>query len=790
MVLFFISILISVFASVVFLQELCPKKAERKYPRVWKVLQICARTASVLMLVLALLALLDIADFGAFHSAYSLMAALCFMEWAFCQLWHMRPSAWIRFAAKTLFTVLILELTLFNMPTYRLCLGDYPQTSLSVADAQLEGNGTRNDNGTITISGDTEMILTFEGVNQQVGTIHTAVSFAEGAKEALLKIDVMDETQSNEYRYDIINKKIVNQRESSEMTACEFSGNVDKLRVKLTPIGDTALTLEAVTVNQTIPFQTSIVRVLLLLIIPIFIYTVMKSSVMQKTVEENGKFCRITAILITAGFCLIAFSAINYKMGDGGWSEQFRLESGNQMTQELVDAFEAGQVHLLEEPSADLSTLKNPYDCNAREASGAFVLWDHVYYNNHYYSYYGIAPVILLFLPYHMLTGYYFSDVMAVLLFSIMGMIGLTMVFLTFVKKWFPKIPAGIMLTCLILLQIVSGIWFSVGRPDFYESAISAGFACLTWGTYFLLRANILGSGKISCWRTAAASLLLALAVLCRPTLAVYCICAAIFLLMAIPRFKKDGEMYQSGRFAKNGTRYLICAFLPMLCLAGVQMWYNTARFGSPMDFGIQYSLTINDFTKSQFHFQFVWMALFNYLFNTPIFSAEYPFIHTEFQDMQTGGFFYIDCPATSNTSGLFFLALPVFAYFLAGKAWKQLPGRTEKLQSLAYIGLPCVIMPLIIIASVWESGYAVRYMLDFSWLAVLGAFAILFFLYQKTKQPIIQQILKGFLCFSMVWALTVSGLQSANQIFRYADSHYDYPEIAYSIEQMIAFWK
>lgn len=34
-----------------------------------------------------------------------------------------------------------------------------------------------------------------------------------------------------------------------------------------------------------------------------------------------------------------------------------------------------------------------------------------------------------------------------------------------------------------------------------------------------------------------------------------------------------------------------------------------------------------------------------------------------------------------------------------------------------------CVLMPIIIIASVWESGYAVRYMLDFSREAALGTF-------------------------------------------------------------------
>lgn len=788
MIIFVIAFLCSVLASACFLKEILQKK--EKYPQLEKILRIVSRCITGILFITAFLDIFTIMDFGAFHSAFLFMAVLVLFEWVLCA-WHKKhPSSVIKFSAKTIFIVLILELTLFQVPTYQLCFGDYSKSELQISDALLEGNGTRNENGTIFISGDTEMVLTFEGIQQEVGTINTDVTFSENAKEALLKIDITDETQSEEYRYDIIQKKIANKREKSEITACEFSGEVKNLRVKLTPINGASLTLNSITVNETIPIDISIVRVLFLLIVPIFIYAVMTAPIMQNEFRENLKFCRGAAIVITVGFCLIVFFSMGYKLGDQGWSHEFKLTQGNQMTQELVDAFENKQVHLLTEPSDELNALENPYDRNARESSNASVLWDHVYYNNHYYSYYGIAPVVLLFLPYHLITGYYFSDTVAICLFSLIGIIGLSMVFFAFLKKWFPKTPTGIVLTCLILLQTISGIWFSVGRPSFYESAISAGFACLTWGAFFLIRSNIIGSGKISFWRTAIASFLLALSVLCRPTLAVYCICAAVFLLMAIPRFRKGHELAQGHSFAKNGIRYLICAFLPMICLACVQMWYNYARFGSPLDFGIQYSLTINDFTKSQYHTKFVWMALYNYLFNVPIFSAKYPFIYTEFQNMDAGGFFYADYLATSNTSGLFFLALPVFAYFFAGKAWKQLPNRTVKVQSLAYIGLPCVLMPIIIIASVWESGYAVRYMLDFSWEATLGAFAIIFFLYQKTDSDLIKKIIKGFLCFAMVWALIVSGLQSINQIFRYAEYHYDYPEIAYSIEQMIAFWK
>lgn len=788
MILFLIAFLCAVFASACFLKETLQK--QEKYPQLEKVLRIVSRCIAGALLIPAYLDIFSLVDFRAFHSAYFFMALFVLLEWLLCVQHKKHPSSVLKFSAKAVLVVLVLELTLFQAPTYRLCFGDYPKSELQLSDALLEGNGTRNDDGTITVSGETEMVLTFTGTQQEVGTIDTDVSFAAGGKEALLKVDITDATQSKDYRYDIVQKNLVSKRAKSDFTACNFSGAVEAMRIKLTPVDDATITLNSVTLNQTMPIDISIPRVLLLLLIPIFIYAVMNAPVLQKGFSENRKFSRNAAIVITVGFCLIVFFSMGYKLGDAGWSHEFQLTKGNQMTQELVDAFENKQVHLLEEPSAELNALENPYDKNARDSSGAYVLWDHVYYNHHYYSYYGIAPVVLLFLPYHLITGYYFSSTVAVLLFSWIGMAGLSMVFFAFLKKWFPKLPTGIALTCLLLLQIISGIWFSIGRPNFYEAAISAGFACLTWGAFFLIRSNVIGSGKISFWRTAVASFLLALSVLCRPTLAVYCVCAAVFLLMAAFRFRKGHELAQGQTFAKNGVRYLVCAFLPMLCLAGVQMWYNYARFGSPFDFGIQYSLTINDFTKSQYHTGFVWEALYNYLFNIPVFSAKYPFIHAEFQDMNVNGFFHNDFLSTANTSGLFTLALPVFAYLLAGKAWKQLPNRTARAQSLAYIGLPCVLMPIIIIASVWESGYAVRYMLDFSWEAVLGAFAIIFFLYQKTDNALVQKIIKGLLCFAMVWALVVSGLQCVNQMFRYTKFHYEYPEIAYSIEQMIAFWE
>lgn len=772
-VIFAVAVILSVSVSVLFFIGIKGKDKP--------VFRNIAVPVTIFMTFIAIAVISGLINFGSYQSAFAFMGFVNICELVLYQIHRQYPLKFLEFASKILIIASVLELTIFNMPSYSLWFGGYTEKELDIDNAIIEC-GIRNDDGSIIVGDGAEMIVTFEGINIPVGTVKADVLFPkESTKESAFILDIKDSTQTQNYRYNIAKSRIVEKREKSDTIICDFSGNVSDMRVKLTPKNNGEIILKKVYVNTDIPVDISLVRFFFITFVSVFIYTVMYENFMQKSFSENRNFCRIASAVITLACCISAFAILDYKLGDKKWKDEFKQTNGNQMTQELVDAFENGQVNLLAEPSKELNALENPYDRNARDSSGASVLWDHVYYNNNYYSYYGIAPVILFFLPYHKLTGYYCPDSLAVFVFAVIGIAGLTSLFSGFIKKWFPDIQTGIYLTCLILIQILSGVWFSVGRPWFYETAMTAGFAFLSWGVYFLFESNIIGKGKINLSKVFIASLLSATSVLCRPTLALYCICIAVFMLMAVPK---------SGKDTKSRAVYLLYAFIPMICLGSIQMLYNYARFGSPLDFGIQYSLTINDFTKSQYHTDFVLIAWFNYLFNIPVFSASYPFISTEFQTLDTNGFFYADYLATSNTSGLFFLALPMFAYIFSGKAVKKLPDRQSKVNSLVYMGIPCVLIPIVIIASVWESGYAVRYMLDFSWEMIIGALAIIFFLMRNTQNITIKKLIKVFLCFSMVWAFVVSGLQSVNQAFRYSEYHYDYPEIAYSIEQVFAFWK
>mgnify|MGYP000823610677 CR=1 FL=1 len=72
--------------------------------------------------------------------------------------------------------------------------------------------------------------------------------------------------------------------------------------------------------------------------------------------------------------------------------------------QELAEALSEGKVSVGDAEEA-LLAMKNPYDTIALQAAGIGYRADYAYHNGKYYVYFGIVPVLLLYLPYYLLTG-------------------------------------------------------------------------------------------------------------------------------------------------------------------------------------------------------------------------------------------------------------------------------------------------------------------------------------------------------------------------------------------------
>ena len=748
-----------------------------------KVLFICTD----LSVVLALLDFAEVLDFGGYHlfPLYnSIFGAVIWFLNRYKEPVSEKYKKVFSFAVRSFTVCLALEFFVFNFNSMHLFGGDYEEKVLDISSASLENF----DSETMQNRARGYSAVEFRDINMPVGTV-TFEAFSDKKGYVKMSVDVTDDTNTAEYRYAIATAYVLRYDLRSQTIPCNFFGNAHNIKFSFNADENETVTLEKITVNKPVMLSFSFIRFLAVYLGVLLIYLLAASEFFRKSFSENRRGIRITAWILTAALIVPALWIVNierYKNDEHSIVKDFKAEYGNQMTQEIVDAFELGQTNLNIDMNEALTQLENPYDRSQRETSDlGYIPWDHLYYGGKYYSYYGIAPVLLVFLPYHKLTGYYFPTSWAVCIFSILGMIFLTKLYLCFVSKFFEKIRSSIAILGLLIIQLSSGIWFCLNLKSFYEIAQTSGFLCVTIGAFFMLSSNVIGEGKIKNYRVALSTLFLSLAVLCRPTLAIYCIAALFFIYAG---FKKKKETLTDEKKSKVGffAPYFLSAFIPFVVIGSVQIFYNYARFGNPFDFGIQYSLTINDFTSTHFHTHLSVIGFINFLFIQPEFTDTFPFFTAnKFFDFQKQGYYFV---ATDTVMGMLWRALPVLAYIYTPKAYRLSDNKNKKFYALL-VSIVCIICPFIIIGSIWESGYAMRYSVDFAWQLILGALIIAFIVYEKCSDNIKEHLNK-----LMIASAVVSFVLNFGQVFSWSVKENalspDWYAAAMSFARAFEFWR
>lgn len=661
--------------------------------------------------------------------------------------------------------VLLLEVFLFNYKSFMIT-GAYTERMIPAASSSNVVSGTFDNKGAVGAENGGVIELELKNLGMKVKTIYVDLKLSNNIIDKKVEIGYKDSTYSEEYRtaWSQSEAVVINGNDRSRYITVNLSGEVKDLRVKVYAGTDEAIKIQSITLNKKVPFHFSIVRFLIILFVSLGVYMLYSCKKLRNSYAKEEKLCKNVFLVMTMATVLLlmfmaylansakSVSMLNALKGSG---------SGNQISQEIVDAFEAGQVSLLKVPSETMLSLENPYDYSQRTAAGVNnEFWDHCLYDGKYYSYYGIGPVLTLFLPFHKLTNRYFSTIWAVLIYSIIGILCLSKLYELLIKKFFKDIDAGMAIMGHFMMLVSSGIFFSAMRPLFYEIAISSGFAAVAAGACLLISSNVIGEGNIKYGRLAAATSCLGFAVLCRPTTAVYCVASLAFIYYGfVKQLKADSE-------AKNNTgriKYLCAALLPYMAFGAIQMWYNYARFDSPLDFGINYSLTINDFTASEFHLHFAVISIFAFIFAAPQVMASFPYVTGSFDKLGLNGFYFVDDSAASGLMiGALYRALPIFGYVFGVKALKKLE-KGKRLAPLIFIILTCIVAPLAIVFSTWESGFAVRYYADFAWQMLIGALAIAFFLYIKCKNDDVKKIVYGAFIVMTVLCLIINAGQLYN---------------------------
>lgn len=728
-----------------------------------------------------------------------LTAGVLLWEWSSRKKKEKSTKGW-RVGAVLLIVALIFEVFVANFQSFHLIFGDYDakELDLTAENVSLSG-GTEVTSGYLSGDQGQKMTVEIKDLGQTVGTLRLELSLPEicmdeegkvtsaiGTPYVDVLIDAKDVTQAASYRSSVANGQVVRGSERTAYITLDLTGEVSDLRIRMNAQKDQYFTLEGVTINEPVPMQFSVIRLLFIVGLGMMLWALVRLPALLSAYGDKKTTLRTSVFLLTVVFVGVALCMTflyNYERA----GTVFAGDNGNQITKELVDAFEAGQVHLLTTPSEELLAMENPYDWSARRAEGVSYLWDHLLFEGKYYSYYGIAPVILLFLPYHLLTGEYFITSVAVFIFGALGIVFLSLLYLEFCERFCKKLPNNILLCTFVILQLSSGVWYNFMSPLFYEIAQSSAFMFTVAGFFFLLRSGILGEGKIKYRHIVLGTMMLSWAVLCRATTAVYCIAALVMLFWGFMKHRRTlGEALSDTKNVKKKrrtelTKYLVSTFICFVLIGGIQVVYNWVRFGNPLDFGIQYSLTINDFTRSQYHTDFVMIGIYNFLFAFPLIKPEFPYVFSNFSTLDVNGYYFV---ANRNAVGLFIRALPSLGLFGGWAAFKKLDKR-ERWQAVTILLAVCIAAPAAVIFSIWESGYGVRYCCDFAWQMILGGAAVLFFLYVKSAEGQTKRIMQYAFVFAAVVALFVNG----GMLYDYMNKDGYLTAQFLSFERIFDFW-
>ncbi len=244
--------------------------------------------------------------------------------------------------------------------------------------------------------------------------------------------------------------------------------------------------------------------------------------------------------------------------------------------QYLTQSFLSGHLNFLISPSAELLNLSDPYDPIQNAHSR---LHDASLYKDKYYLYFGPLPVIVFYIPFKWLTGFYPSDGFAAFFFVALGFVVCFSLMMKIKAKYFPHVSELQVILVGLLMGFANGAPFLLSRPLVYEVAVSSAF-CLMSLAFFFLYDVFNNQYKVK--DVSLFSLCLSLSVAGRPHFAFVCLVIMPALLVYLLKYAP-----------KNKRLMLVGALIiPSVSIGIILGLYNYLRFGSILEFGNTWQLS------------------------------------------------------------------------------------------------------------------------------------------------------------------------------------------------------
>ena len=160
----------------------------------------------------------------------------------------------------------------------------------------------------------------------------------------------------------------------------------------------------------------------------------------------------------------------------------------------VADSLIAGRPWLDLDVPGQLAQSTHPYDVPTRlkllEDGVSPMYWDYAYYEGHWYSYFGVLPAVLLFVPYRLITGQMLPTAAAEQFLVLLFIIFFSLLVLRVIHRVMSKtsLAAASLITVSALLGAQMG--YLAYRTNFYQVPFAASLALTSLGLWFWLGAD------------------------------------------------------------------------------------------------------------------------------------------------------------------------------------------------------------------------------------------------------------------------------------------------------------
>ena len=713
---------------------------------------------------------LAVLDFSYWKTATALIVSIFFTFIEHGAIYLHKKGSLLAAAAVFFSAALFLELTVFNFRFYQ--TADYEaidvteEASLSFEDEKIDGT----DN--VYEIENTYATIRIYDINKKIHNIYldiTARDEYNNVENMYAEVSFTDESNTQTF-LSAPEHTVMSRVESTKYLHLLTNGNTSDVYITLTTDYAKTYQVDGIALNVSVPFNFSIIRLAAVFVLLLIFWVLRPASKLWKHTYNRKSLNQLAVTFVVVFLTVLLLFGISFinPVFHGNPSSHTR------QYQQLAESFLDGKLYLETEPPQYLAELENPYDYGARSIAAAeneeSYYWDAAYYEGRYYVYFGVVPVLLLYLPFRAITGEALPNMAAINVFMVFFVIGAFLLIGKIIDRYFKnkKIPyLAYLILSLIFVNASCGI-FIAKRPDFYSVPILSAIAFTVWGLYLWI--SSVDEGRVNWLKAGIGSLCMALVAGCRPQLLLVSAMAIVIFWNSV--FK------ERSLFSKKGIASTLSVCIPYIIVALGIMWYNNARFGSPFDFGANYNLTTNDMTGRGYRVERVGLSLFTYLLQPPNITGRFPFLRSV--NIDTG---YLGQTITEPMFGGIFAVIPLlWLIFLIPRYSKYM--KKQKVFALAC--LPVALSIFIAAFDAQGAGLLQRYVNDFSFLAILGAVIVAMTLLSvnRTSRSI---GIRAFLRF----ALFGSGAYCAMIIFaKYSvEIYYKNPYFFNKVAELVEFW-